>query len=100
MALWGMDTPEYRAILAARKLRVMLTLFWQYYRCARGAAQKRAVLDDAWPEYARRCLEKGGMQPLSRLKRLQLNAVLHKNRTLLDILSFLGRLQRKVKYGA
>lgn len=100
MAIWGMDTPEYQAILAARRLRVMLTLFWQYYRCARGAHQKRAVLDDAWPAYARRCLDKGGAGTLGWLKRVQLNAVLHKNTALLDILSFLGRLQRKVKYGA
>ena len=67
---------------------------------ARGARQKSAVLDGDWMQYAQPCLEKGGIEPLNWLKKVQLYAILNKKKSLLDTLGFFGRLQRRAKYGA
>lgn len=80
MTAWGMDTPAYLNLFHSRKLMGLITLFWQHYRAAGDRAARREVLAYDWrahitPEdaqYVRRnCL------PLN--KRLQLNAILHKN---------------------
>ena len=100
MAVWGMDTPENRKKLYARKLSAALTVFWQYYRCANTEAEKNAVLEAGWAAYTAPCLEQGAKEALPFSKRLQLSAIVKKKKRLLDAMNAFGRLQRKVKYGA
>jgi glycosyltransferase involved in cell wall biosynthesis len=100
MADWGMDTPANRKRLYARKLTALLTEFWQYYRRAKGGDEKRTVLEAGWPAYLAPYCRDGGADALSPVKRLQLRAIQKKRKCLLDMLNVLGRLQRKVKYGA
>ncbi|HRX57252.1 MAG TPA: glycosyltransferase family A protein [Eubacteriales bacterium] len=99
MVLWGLDTPENRRLLAARKLQLMLTVFWQHYRAAKNTAEKRAVLNYPWQEAAERYHAADSRPALPLGKRMQLGAVLKKRKFFLDVTALLAGLQRKVKYG-
>lgn len=97
---WGLDTKENRKKLYARKLNALLAEFWQYYRCADGAKEKRGVLEADWPAYFAPYCKDGAKDALPAIKRLQLNAIVNKRKRMLDGLNVLGKLQRRVKYGA
>lgn len=99
MVAWGMDTPENRKKLYARKLNALLTVFWQYYRCANSAKEKRSVLNAGWGAYVMPYCKDGGAKALPPIKRVQLIAILKKRIFLLNVMNALGKLQRKVKYG-
>lgn len=100
MAIWGMDTPENRKRLYARKLNSLMTVFWQHYRCAKGAKEKRSVLNAGWPDYIAPYFQDGTIQVLPFVKRLQLRAISGKRMCLLDILKMIGKLLRMIKHGS
>lgn len=101
MGKWGMDTPQYVAMFQKRKLNALLVLFWQHYRAATSAEQKRAVLSYDWAalldEESRRFLR--GKQ-VSFLRRLQLNAVFKRQKALLELFAAVGNLKMRASHGA
>jgi len=100
MTAWGMDTPEELARFHARKLNGLITLFWQHYRAAADDEQKRAVLDYPWGEHIdtedRNYIGSGA---LSRMRRLQLGAILGRKKRLLDTIERLGEIRMRASHG-
>lgn len=101
MTIWGMDTPALLERFHARKLTGLITLFWQHYRAAGTEAQKKAVIDDpSWSEYIDaegRAFLKSSALP--RLKRVQLTALLHRDKRMLDVIERLGQIKVRASHG-
>ena len=101
MTQWGMDSRQELDLLNARKVNALLTLFWQYYRGAKGAKQKRMALDYDW--CALLDAESRGFSTndkLSRVRRKQMHALIHKQRLVLDCFAWLGGIRMRAKHGA
>lgn len=101
MTQWGMDTPQWINRLNTRKINALLTLFWQHYRGAQGQAQKRTVLSYDWgallDDESRQFLRE---KHLPVLRRMQMNAILRRQKTLLDLFAALGNLKMRAAHGA
>ena len=101
MTIWGMDTPQEIEKLRARSARAGLTIFWMHYRTARTAAQKRALLDCPWDKQFEAQEQALFQNPhLSSMHRLQIRAILRKQRFLLDCIGVLGKLKMRASHGA
>lgn len=101
MTQWGMDSQEELELFNARKVNALLTLFWQYYRGAKGAKQKQPALDYDWGallDEESRGFSKNGK--LSRVRRMQMHAVLQKQTFLLDCFAWFGGIRMRAKHGA
>lgn len=100
MSVWDMDTPEYRAKLNLRKIKKMLTVFYQHYRAAKTPREKRRVVEIPWGDYidrdGRRVV---GFSKLSSLQCLQLYAVLHKRVLLAGAFAWFGEMKLKYLHG-
>jgi len=100
MTIWGMDTPQMLERFHARQLAGLLSVFWQHYRAARTGRERRAVIGYPWSAYvgeeARTFLN---CKTLSWSKRVQLAALLRKNRFLLDLIGRLGRIKAGASHG-
>ena len=100
LANWGMDTPALLERFYARKINGLITLFWQHYRAADGEEQKRAMLDYPWGahldaedyQYAKSAV-------LSRRRRIQLDAILKRNKRKLDWIARIGELRMRASHG-
>ncbi len=100
MTIWKMDTPEQLERFHARILNGLITLFWQHYRAAETAEQKRTVLDYDWKEH----ISAEGMRyaknrSLPRMRRMQLSAILKKNQRMLDWIERLGAIKMRASHG-
>ncbi len=101
MTQWGMDSQEELDRLSARKVNALLTLFWQYYRGAKSAAQKKAALDYDWGALLDEESKAYSKNPaLSSIRRMQMHAVLNKQRLLLDCFVWFGGIRMRAKHGA
>lgn len=100
MAIWGMDTPEERAKLNLRRIKKMLTVFYQHYRAAGTRERRRAVAEVPWGDYIER---EGksivGYGELNVLQRVQLAAVLKKRVWLAGAFARLGGMKLKLLHG-
>jgi len=100
MSVWGMDTSEYRTKLNLRKIKKMLTVFYQHYRAAETKEQRDRVVAFCWGDCV--AWDKGhvvGVSELSVLQRLQLYAVLHKRTWLAGAFAWFGRMKLKRLHG-
>lgn len=101
MTKWGMDSQEELDRLSARKINALLTLFWQCYRGAKSAAQKKAALDYDWGALLDEESKAYSKNPaLSFVRRMQMHAVLNKQRLLLDCFVWFGGIRMRAKHGA
>ncbi|MBA4348341.1 MAG: hypothetical protein C0413_05790 [Clostridiales bacterium] len=101
MTLWGMDSPQYFDLLQARRVRGALAIFWMYYRAAGTASEKRSLLNFPWE--AKLGAKQQALQSnpnLSRMHRLQIHAILRKQKCLLDCICMLGKLKMRAFHGA
>ncbi|HML67238.1 MAG TPA: glycosyltransferase family 2 protein [Clostridia bacterium] len=101
MTQWGMDSQEELDLFNARKVNALLTLFWQYYRGTKGAKQKQIALNYNWGallDEESRDFSKNAK--LSRVRRMQMHAVLTKQRVLLDCFAWFGGIRMRAKHGA
>ena len=100
MDKWGMDGPDWLLLYHTRRLFNLISLFWQHYRAAKTAGEKRAALSYDWAglltkedgEYLRH-------NGLDRAKKLQLSAILHKNKPLLDLFLLVGGARMRARHG-
>ena len=100
MTIWGLDTPALLERFYARKINGLITLFWQHYRAAETDEEKRGVMDYDWGAH----LDEEGMRyaknrSLPRVRRLQLRAILRKNKRLLDWIGSIGTLKMRASHG-
>jgi glycosyltransferase involved in cell wall biosynthesis len=101
MAIWGLDTPQQMQRLYARTTRTSLNVFWLQYRTAHTLEQKRAVLDFPWDTKFDIQTRQPFTNPyLSRMRRLQVRAILKKQMILLDCIGMLGKLKMRASHGA
>lgn len=101
MTIWGLDTPQQMQRLYARTTRTGLNVFWLQYRTARTISQKRAVLDFPWDAKFDLQTRQPFTNPyLSRMRRLQVRAILKKRMILLDCIGMLGKLKMRASHGA
>jgi glycosyltransferase involved in cell wall biosynthesis len=101
MSIWGLDAPQDLQRLYARTTRTSLNLFWLQYRSAHTAADKRAVLDFPWEAKFDVQTKQPFTNPyLSRMRRLQVRAILNKQMILLDCINMLGKLKMRASHGA
>ena len=101
MTKWGMDSQQELDLLSARKVNALLTLFWQYYRGAKTAEQKKAALSYDWGallDEESKSFSKN--KALSSVRRMQMHAVLKKQRLLLDCFVWFGGIRMRAKHGA
>lgn len=100
MTLWGMDTQEELNRFYTRKINLLLSLFWQHYRGAVRAEQKRSILSYDWgallDEESTRFL-RGKSLPF--LRRVQMNAILRRKKPILDLFAALGNLKMRASHG-
>lgn len=100
MDAWGMDTQKDRENLNVRKVKKMLTVFYQHYRAAKTKEQKREVIAIPWGEHIDR--QGGrvvGWKGLSVSQRVQLNAVLKRRGLLIELLARFGQIKLKRLHG-
>ncbi len=100
MSVWGMDTQKDRENLNVRKIKKMLTVFYQHYRAAKTKEQKREVIAIPWDEHIDR--QGGrvvGWKGLSVSQRVQLNAVLKRRGLLIELLARFGQIKLKRLHG-
>lgn len=101
MTQWGMDSQEELDLFNARKVNALLTLFWQYYRGAKGAKQKQMALNYDWSALLdEESKAFSNNAKLSRVRRMQMHAVLTKQRVLLDCFAWFGGIRMRAKHGA
>ncbi|HWQ05653.1 MAG TPA: glycosyltransferase family 2 protein [Feifaniaceae bacterium] len=100
MAVWGMDTPGDRVRLNIRKIKKMLTVFYQHYRAAKTHRQRREVAAIRWGDYIDwEGQTVVGFRALSVSQRVQLGAVLNRRLWLLDLLARFGQFKLKRLHG-
>ena len=100
MTVWGLDTPQQLERFYARKLNGLLTLFWQHYRAADNDEQKRTVLEYDWGSHIdAESLRYAHNRSLSRMRRIQLHAILKKNKRRLDWIERLGAIKMRASHG-
>ncbi len=100
MSVWGMDTQKDRENLNVRKVKKMLTVFYQHYRAAKTKEQKREVIAIPWGEHIDR--QGGrvvGWKRLNMSQRVQLNAVLKRRGLLIELLARFGQIKLKRLHG-
>lgn len=100
MMVWGMDTQEDHEKLNVRKVKKMLTVFYQHYRAAKTKRQKRDVIAIPWGEHID--WENGrivGRNRLSLSQRVQLDAVLNKRSLMIEFLARFGQMKLKRLHG-
>lgn len=100
MTIWGLDTPRMIERFHVRNLTKLITTFWQHYRAARSDIERRAVLDEPWSACVgdeARAYIKSRMLPWP--KRVQLAALLRKDKRMLDVIERLGRVRVRASYG-
>jgi glycosyltransferase involved in cell wall biosynthesis len=100
MKIWGMDTPRYRIMLNLRKVKKMLTVFYQHYRAAGAKDQREKVIAFPWRDYIE--WDDGrivGSSELSFLQRVQIYAVLHRRGRLAGVFAWFGKLKLKRLHG-
>jgi len=100
MTRWGMDTPEQLARFHARKINGLVTLFWQHYRAADDEEQKRGVIDYPWGDH----LDAEDKQyinsaALSHRRKVQLDAIIKRNKRKLDWIARIGELRMRISHG-
>ena len=101
MTIWNMETSQDLQKLYARTTRGTLSIFWLQYRTARTISQKRAVLDFPWDAKFDVQTRQPFTNPyLSRMRRLQVRAILKKRMILLDCIGMLGKLKMRASHGA
>jgi glycosyltransferase involved in cell wall biosynthesis len=100
MTAWGLDTNEDLERFHARRLNGLITLFWQHYRAAETEEQKREVIEYPWSDHidteARRYI---GSKALTRMRRMQLKAILKQNRRRLEAIERLGEIKMRASHG-
>ncbi len=98
MTVWGMDTPEWLKRYHSRRLFGLISLFWQHYRAADSYAARRLIIDYPWeahiPDEGRQYLQDN---TLGRAKQMQLNAILSRNKPLIDLFARVGTLRMHVR---
>jgi uncharacterized protein Usg len=100
MTVWGLDTPQQLERFYARKLNGLMTLFWQHYRAADNDEQKRTVLEYDWGSHIDgESLRYAHNRSLSRIRRIQLKAILKKNKRRLDWIERLGAIKMRASHG-
>lgn len=100
MTIWGMDSQQDREKLNVRKVKKMLTVFYQHYRAAKTKVQKREVIAIPWGEHID--WENGrivGRNHLSLSQQVQLFAVLQKRGLLIGLLARFGQIKLKRLHG-
>jgi glycosyltransferase involved in cell wall biosynthesis len=101
MTIWGMETQQDLQKLYARTTRGTLSIFWLQYRSAHTAAERRAVLDFTWNVKFDVNTRQTFRNPyLSRMHKIQVRAILNKQRILLDCIGMLGKLKMRASHGA
>jgi len=100
MRTWDMDSPLMQEIYALRRINNVLTEFWQTYRAAQTSKERRAVINRNWrerlsPEVV--CYRKSSV--LNWKKRLQLEAIIKRNRPMIFLLERLGGHRIRRQYG-
>ncbi len=100
MTLWGMDDARMLEAFQARKIHALLTVFWQNYRRAQSAQQRRVVMDYDWAALLDAEGRSVGNGSLPLVRRLQLFALLHKQKWLLDAFLALGSRKMRARHGA
>ncbi|MCE5188141.1 MAG: glycosyltransferase family 2 protein [Eubacteriales bacterium] len=100
MTLWGMDTPEQLERFHARKINGLITLFWQHYRAADGDEEKRAMMDYPWGTHLdAEDLKYATSAALPRMRRIQLDAILHHKKHKLDWIARIGEIRMRASHG-
>lgn len=100
MAKWGMDTPEQLERFHARKINGLITLFWQHYRAAEDDGEKRALLEYPWGAHLdAEDLKYAKSAALSRMRRLQLDAIFKRNKRRLDWIARIGEIRMRASHG-
>jgi glycosyltransferase involved in cell wall biosynthesis len=100
MTIWGLDTPEQLERFHARTINGLITLFWQHYRAAGTDEEKRAVLDYSWGAHlSQEALKFAKNRSLPRMRRIQLQAILKKNKRLLDWIETIGAMKMRASHG-
>ncbi len=94
MTFWGMDDEAHIERFSARLLNELVVSFWQRYRSANTRVERRAVMDFAWENTVSaecRACRNSRFLPLSR--RIQLDAILKKNKPFLWSVAQLARVK-------
>ena len=100
MTRWGLDTPDQLERFHARKINGLITLFWQHYRAAETPEQQRAMLDYPWGSHLdAEDLKYAKSAALPRIRRMQLDAILKKNRRRLEWIARIGELRMRASHG-
>lgn len=101
MTRWNMDSQAYLALFYARSINALLTLFWQSYRTAANAAQKKQVLCYDWGALLdRESMAFAKSNRLSLLRRVQMRTILQKRKLLADLFVIYGSIKMRVSHGA
>jgi len=100
MTRWGLDTPDQLERFHARKINGLITLFWQHYRAAETPEQQRTMLDYPWGSHLdAEDLKYAKSAALPRIRRMQLDAILKKNRRRLEWIARIGELRMRASHG-
>ena len=98
MTIWGMDTPEWQRRYYSRRLFGLISLFWQHYRAAQSATERRLVIDYPWethiPQEGKPYLSDNALE---RGKQLQLKAILSRNKPLIDLIERAGTMRMRAR---
>lgn len=93
MTIWGMDSEHYLKLFHTRQLNSFLAVFWQHYKQASTRKEQESVLSYDWDSLIRaEDLSYRGDLPF--LRRIQLDAVIHRSRTVLNLIELLERVRK------
>ena len=101
MTRWGMDSQAYLELFYTRSINALITLFWQHYRIAANAEQKKQVLAYDWGAL----LDEESMafaksKRISFLRRAQMRVILQKRKLLADLFVAYGNVKMRALHGA
>ena len=101
MTRWGMDSQAYLELFYTRSINALITLFWQHYRIAVNAEQKKQVLAYDWGAL----LDEESMafaksKRISFLRRAQMRVILQKRKLLADLFVAYGNIKMRASHGA
>lgn len=101
MTVWGMDGETWLKAYHTRRFYGLISLFWQHYRVANAGAEKQAVLDFDWESHItaedRAYLDNND---LDKSRKIQLKAILNRNKPLLALFELAGGMKMRLRHGA
>lgn len=99
MRVWGMDTPEWRSVYHTRRLNNLISLFFQHYRAARTAGERRRVMRLDWMGLlTNEDLGYFYHNNLNRVKQAQLIAIRYRIKALLDLFVTVGSRNMRARH--